>query len=115
MENLALFERESLLQDQGRPNGNERRGRVDLSTMTIHDFAQKLRMQKINIRFSAVPAAAEKFPPQETDVLVSRDGETFLGINRVSGKFAAHRRHACVEGHASSPLTREQLETLQAC
>ena len=83
--------------------------------MTIHDLAQQLRMQKINIRFSAVPSAAEKFPPQETDVLVSRDGETFLGINRVSGEFAAHRRNACIEGHSSAPLTEEQLQVLQPC
>lgn len=115
MENLGFRERENVLQDQGPPNGKRRWPAVKLCTMTIHDFAQKLRMQKINIRFSAVPSAAENFPPQETDVLVSCDGETFLGINRVSGKFAAHRRHACVEGHASSPLTREQLETLQVC
>lgn len=76
--------------------------------MTIHELVNSTRLQKLNIPFNAVPGPREYFKPDETDVLISEDGELVIAINRLTGRFAAQKGETCIMGSADSELQPEE-------
>ena len=77
--------------------------------MTILDLVASLKLAKLAIPFEAPPELQKNFPSTQTDTYFSEDGEVFVAVNRVTGRFAAERGETCVVGDEETELSDEQV------
>ena len=83
--------------------------------MTIHEVVNAMRLQKLDMPFNALPGQREHFPPHQTDVLISDDGDLVIAINRTTGRFAAQKGEICILGFADAELLPEDACALTRC
>ena len=82
--------------------------------MTILDLIASLKLAKLTIPFEAPSEMQKNFPATETDTYFSEDGEIFVAVNRVTGRFAAERGETCVVGDGDTELSDEQVRHLSS-
>jgi|GEM_PF-5919733 len=81
--------------------------------MNIYELLITRHMNKIDRNAVGVAVPRFDFALPATDVMISPDGSLVIALSRVDGRFVAQRGKACIVGRVDTPLTVEQIKTLE--
>lgn len=80
--------------------------------MSIREFVNAHRLQRIMLKSSFAFPPPQHFPPSDTDLFATPDRKLLLAINRRTGKFIAQQGENCVAGLVNGELSDEEISLL---